>query len=74
MRAILIAERKRLKHTQRTMAKALGITKQHYQRLELGKSSGSVRIWSELSAMAGKPINELLELAKEACDARTESV
>ena len=49
------------------------ITKQHYQRLELGTSSGSVKIWSELSAKTGKPINELLEQAKEAGDVRVET-
>ena len=70
MRANLIAQRKLLNHTQQTMAKALGITKQHYQRLELGTSSGSVKIWSELSEKTGKPINELLEQAKEASDER----
>ena len=61
MRENLLAERKALKLTQRETADRLGITKQHYQRLESGTSNGSTKIWQKLKELTGVPIDKLLE-------------
>jgi transcriptional regulator with XRE-family HTH domain len=46
--------------TQEEAANFLGITTQHYQRLEAGTSDGSVKIWEQLSQRFKVSINELL--------------
>jgi transcriptional regulator with XRE-family HTH domain len=62
MRPRLIQERKNYKTTQEEVAAFLGITTQHYQRLEAGTSYGSVKIWQQLSKRFNVSINALLAL------------
>ena len=61
MRPHLIQKRKENKLNQGEIAKFLGITNQHYQRLEAGTSGGSVRIWQQLAQKFNTTIDYLLE-------------
>lgn len=54
--------RLRSKLTQEEVAKAIGISKQHYSRLEAGTSEGSVGVWQKLkNFFRVKSIDDLLE-------------
>lgn len=47
--------------TQVETAELLGVSEQHYQRLEAGTSDGSVKVWQKLKEITGKSIDFLLE-------------
>jgi transcriptional regulator with XRE-family HTH domain len=62
----LINARKAKDYTQKDLAALLGITEQHYQRLEAATSKGSVDVWEKLKALLDAPsIDCLLEQAQE---------
>ena len=48
MRENLKKARKEAGMTQKQVAEYLGITEQHYQRIEYGKTIGKIEIWDEL--------------------------
>ncbi|MCL1999310.1 MAG: helix-turn-helix transcriptional regulator [Turicibacter sp.] len=65
MRKNLVNLRKASNLTQRGIAETLGITKQQYQRLESGKSDGSIKVWLALAEVFHTTIDHLLEQADE---------
>ncbi len=48
MRENLKAARKAKGLTQKQVAEYLGITEQHYQRIEYGKTIGKIELWDKL--------------------------
>ena len=48
MRKNLQAARKAKGMTQKQVAEYLGVTEQHYQRIEYGKTVGKIEIWDKL--------------------------
>jgi len=63
MRINLTNARKEKDLTQRDLAAIIGITEQHYQRLEAGTSNGSTRLWEKLAQVLDKSIDYLLSQA-----------
>jgi DNA-binding XRE family transcriptional regulator len=57
--------RKASKFTQAQTAALASLTERQCRRIEAGTSGGSVRLWQQLSALFGKPIDCLLEQAPE---------
>ena len=54
-------KRYRANATQEEIAKAVGITKQQYSRIELGQQHGSLKVWKRLAAHFDTTIDALLE-------------
>lgn len=48
--------------TQKQFAVALGITETQYQRIELGKSDGSIKLWLKIKSLLAQPIDYLIEI------------
>ena len=65
MRKNLMFARKEKQLTQAELAKTLGVTQRHYNRLEAGTSNGAIPVWEKLKQITGKPIDYLLQQADE---------
>ena len=62
MRNNLIKARKTEGYTQTELSQKIGVTPNHYQRLEAGTSDGSVKVWNRLKTLLGaETIDYLLE-------------
>lgn len=61
MRKNLVAKREQTGFTKAETAKAIGITRRQYDRLEAGTSDGSVKVWQKLKDLFKTPIDTLLE-------------
>ena len=57
-------ERKQKELTQCQVAKSIGISKQHYCRIEKGQQTGSVKIWDKLEEFFNTPQQKLREFNK----------
>ena len=48
-------------YTQKQFAETLKITTTQYQRIELGKSDGSLKLWLKIKGLLVQPIDFLIE-------------
>ena len=48
-------------YTQTQFAILLGITTRQYQRIENGKSDGSIKLWVKIKSLLEQPIDYLIE-------------
>ena len=48
-------------YTQIQFAGLLKITETQYQRIELGKSDGSIKLWLKIKSLLAQPIDYLVE-------------
>lgn len=48
-------------YTQKQFAGLLKITETQYQRIELGKSDGSIKLWLKIKSLLAQPIDYLVE-------------
>jgi DNA-binding XRE family transcriptional regulator len=48
-------------YTQKQFAETLKITTTQYQRIELGKSDGSIKLWVKIKELLAQPIDNLIE-------------
>lgn len=49
-------------YTQKQFAELLEITETQYQRIELGKSDGSIKLWKKIKSLLAQPIDYLEEV------------
>lgn len=49
-------------YTQKQFAVLLNITVTQYQRIEMGKSDGSIKLWLKIKELLSKPIDYLIEI------------
>lgn len=47
--------------TQKQFAEKLEITETQYQRIELGKSDGSIKLWIKIKSLLAQPIDYLIQ-------------
>lgn len=60
MRTNLINARKEAGFTQVEVANKIGVTDRTYQSIESGATNSRLNTWTKLSALFGKPVDELI--------------
>lgn len=65
MKENLVYLRKQNNYTQKQVAHLVGISENQYQRLELGKSDGSIKVWQQLKEILGAESIDYLLIESE---------
>ena len=61
MRRNLISCRNKKGYTQKQFAEMLNITERQYQRIEQGKSDGTIKLWIKIKSLLAQPIDYLIQ-------------